>query len=55
MVGDDYERAFLHARFVHEANAPLAGGMVLMADGAVRSMTAQEFASTPRATPSTGK
>ena len=39
----------------YEAGAPTAGGMVLMADGAVRRMTAQEFASTPRATPSTGK
>jgi len=35
----------------HEAAAPNSGGLVLMGDGSVRTMTAQEFAQAPKAQP----
>jgi prepilin-type processing-associated H-X9-DG protein len=35
----------------HEANAQTNGGIVLMADGSVRQMTAAEFQAAPKAQP----
>jgi hypothetical protein len=35
----------------YEAAVPNSGGLVIMADGAVRQMTAQEFANAPKAQP----
>jgi hypothetical protein len=37
----------------YEPSAPQSGGLVLFADGAVRTLSAQEFASAPKARPST--
>lgn len=39
----------------YEKKVPTSGGLVLMADGTVKEMTAQEFASAPKADQSTKK
>jgi len=48
---DMIEQGASNTVLAHEKDVPSKGGMVAMADGSVREMTAQEFQTAPKATP----